>query len=92
MFRLIRHTFIEFALLSLSVATFAQNAQVTGVITDPNGAVVPAATVTLTAESTHAVLTSTTNEEGVYVFHSVPAGEYVLAVEATGLQDRFRQG
>ncbi len=40
MFRLIRHTFIALALLSLSTATFAQNAQVTGSITDPNGAVV----------------------------------------------------
>jgi iron complex outermembrane receptor protein len=86
MFRLIFRTLIAFALLSLSAATFAQNAQVTGTITDPNGAVVPAATVTLTAESTHAVLTSTTNEEGVYVFHSVPAAEYVLAVEATGFK------
>jgi iron complex outermembrane receptor protein len=86
MFRLIFRTLIALALLSLSAATFAQNAQVTGVITDPNGAVVPAATVTLTAESTHTALRSTTNEEGVYVFHSVPAGEYVLAVEATGFK------
>ncbi len=85
MFRLIRHTF-ECALLSLSVAAFAQNAQITGVITDPNGGIVPGATVTLTAESMHAALTSTTNEEGVYVFHPVTAGEYVLAVEAKGFK------
>ena len=74
MFRLIFRTLIALALLSLSAATFAQNAQVTGTITDPNGAVVVGAKVTLTSESTHAVLTGVTNDQGVYVFTSVPAG------------------
>jgi iron complex outermembrane receptor protein len=77
------------ALLSLSAATFAQSTQVTGTITDPNGAVVVGAKVTLTSESTHAVLTGVTNDQGVYVFTSVPAGEYTLAVEAKGFKTAF---
>ena len=77
---------LALSLLPAAVPAFAQSAQVTGVITDPNGAVVAGATVTLTAESTHAVLAGVTNDQGVYVFPSVPAGEYTLAVEAKGFK------
>ena len=77
---------LALSLLPAAVPAFAQSAQVTGVITDPNGAVVAGATVTLTAESTHAVLAGVTNDQGVYVFPSVAAGEYTLAVEAKGFK------
>jgi iron complex outermembrane receptor protein len=70
----------------VAVSALAQSAQVTGVITDPNGAVVVGAKVTLTAESTHALLTGVTNDQGVYVFPSVTAGEYGLTVEAKGFK------
>lgn len=69
-----------------AVPVLAQSARVTGLITDPNGAVVAGATVTLTAARTHAVLTGATNGRGIYEFSSVPAGQYVLAVAAKGFK------
>jgi iron complex outermembrane receptor protein len=68
------------------VPAFAQAAQVTGVVTDPSGAVVVGARVTLAAKSQHVVQTGVTNDQGIYVFSSVPAGEYVVTVEARGFK------
>ena len=65
-------------------AAFGQSSQVTGVVTDPSGAVVVGASVSLTEEGTHTVLTSITNEQGAYRFSALTEGQYTLAVEAKG--------
>jgi iron complex outermembrane receptor protein len=65
-------------------AAFGQSSQVTGVVTDPSGAVVVGASVSLTEEGTHTALTSTTNGQGAYQFSAVAKGEYILAVKANG--------
>jgi hypothetical protein len=57
---------------------------VTGTITDPSGAVVPNATVTLTNVGTQVSQTTTTNANGIYRFSLVPPGSYSLTVTATG--------
>jgi hypothetical protein len=56
----------------------------TGVVSDPSGAVVPQAKVELKNEGSGDVRRSTTNEEGYFTFASVPVGSYVLTVEAPG--------
>ena len=78
-------------LLLAAVSAFAQSTLITGVITDPNGADVVGATVTLTAQSTDIVLTGMTNGQGTYAFSSVPAGEYILTVEAKGFKTASAQ-
>ena len=45
---------------------------VVGTVTDPSGAAVPAATVTLTDAATNTERTATTNESGRYDFPNVP--------------------
>jgi iron complex outermembrane receptor protein len=69
-----------------AVTIFAQSAQIAGVVTDPNGAVVVGATVTLTNQQRHNSLTSTTDGEGVYRFGSLAPGSYSIAVHAKGFE------
>jgi hypothetical protein len=60
--------------------------RVTGVVTDPSGAIVPGATVTLTNEGTAVSFTTETSSTGDYVFDSVQIGVYTLAVEMQGFK------
>ena len=84
---LFRRTF--FVALALVLFTAMQlNAQsitqgnVRGTVTDPTGAVVPGAKVTLKNISTGAAQTRTTNGSGFYEFALLPPGTYSVAVSA----------
>ncbi len=71
------------SLLALPVqAQFRAGVQ--GVVTDPSGAAVPGAKVTLTSLETKAEKVTQTNEEGVYSIPSLAPGRYKLVVEKTG--------
>ncbi|MEJ7605757.1 MAG: carboxypeptidase-like regulatory domain-containing protein, partial [Bryobacteraceae bacterium] len=56
----------------------------TGVVTDPSGAVVPGAKITLKNEGSGDLRRSLTNSEGFFNFAAVPASNYELNVEAPG--------
>jgi len=68
--------------LALSLAAQSNTGSITGVITDPNGAVIPNATVTVTNQGTNEKRTVQTDEEGRYDVPSLSTGTYT--VEATG--------
>src|SRR5437016_5958758 len=55
---------------------------ITGTITDPTGAVVPNATVTITNVGTNASQSATTGGDGSYRFSLVPPGTYTLEIKA----------
>jgi hypothetical protein len=57
-----------------------------GTVTDPTGAVVPNATVTLTSEDTGQVRTATTGADGVYRFTLLPPGSYKVRFAAAGFK------
>ncbi len=57
-----------------------------GVVTDPNGAVVPEAVVTLTQTSTGLAREATTDGEGLYTLTNLAAGDYRLEVKKTGFR------
>src|SRR5580698_7278365 len=59
---------------------------VTGTVTDPSGAAVPNAAVTLTSVDTNTSRTAATNAEGSYRFAFVPPGLWKIAVNASGFQ------
>src|SRR5215472_16447681 len=59
-------------------------AQLSGTILDPNGAVVPGATVTLHSETTGIEQSTMSDAAGRYQFLLVPAGQYTLSVQADG--------
>src|SRR5437588_12797758 len=76
------------ALVLLLVLPNSVSAQATatlnGVVRDSSAAVIPQATVTLHNTDTGADRESLTNDSGLYVFVSVPPGEYVLKVTKDG--------
>jgi len=67
----------------------AQNigAQLTGSITDPSGAVIPGAEVTLTAVDTGTVMQVTCSPDGLYSFFNLQAGRYEIKVSNKGFRD-----
>jgi hypothetical protein len=71
-----------------SVAALAQSTtDLTGVVTDPNGAVVPGVTVKLTDTKTGKEQTDTTNDQGVYKFVKLQPGTgYEITFTAAGFQ------
>jgi Carboxypeptidase regulatory-like domain len=73
-------------LASSAVAQFRTSIQ--GVVTDPTGAVIPGATLTLQNLSTNETFTRTTNADGVYNFNALPADRFVLTAEKSGFQKK----
>jgi hypothetical protein len=58
--------------------------QISGTVTDQNGAVVQGASVTVTNLDTNQTRTATTNSDGVYSFQLLQAGRYKVAVDSKG--------
>ena len=79
--------------LSVSLA-LAQlySGSVTGVVTDPSGAVIPAVKVSLVDEDKGFAFNGETDASGRYLFRSVPPASYKIIVTATGFQVQARSG
>jgi hypothetical protein len=75
-------------LLALAVGAYAQvtNGQFTGVVTDPSGAAIANAKVTVTNLGTNQSVTLTTNQAGLYNARELPVGTYKITVEAPGFK------
>ena len=67
-------------------------ATLTGVVSDPSGAVVSDAKITLRDAVSGSLRDSSTNADGYFTFASVPVGTYVLTVEAKGFQTYKAEG
>ena len=65
---------------------------VTGIVTDPTGAVIPAATVTLTDVATGIARTAVSNSDGQYVFVNVPPAAYNISSAKAGFSKDEIQG
>src|SRR6266542_4647602 len=74
--------------LLLAIAVFAQSntGSITGVVTDPNGAVVPNAAVTATNQGTNEKRTVQSDVEGRFEVPGLPNGVYTIESTATGFQ------
>lgn len=63
-----------------------------GSVTDPAGAVLPGATVTLTDAGRGITRTATTDAQGSYRFTAVPPASYDLRVEISGFETQVTKG
>ena len=77
------------AVPGVNAQTLTQGA-VNGTVTDPSGAVVPNATVTLKNDATGTISTTTTNKTGFYQFSLLPPATYTVAISAPGFQKTTR--
>ena len=71
-------------IVSACSAAWAQNAVVSGRVTDTSGGVIGSVDVDLTNRATQVKLASVTNSEGIFIFPSVPPGTYEVNARMTG--------
>jgi hypothetical protein len=86
---------VLFPLFSLPVSTLAESlgnaAAVQGIVTDPSGAVIPGATVTIYNPVSHFERTATTDASGSFTFTNVPFNPYHLTVNAPGFSPHVEE-
>jgi hypothetical protein len=70
----------------------ADNATLSGTVTDPSGAAVAGAKVTLTNQSTGEMRAVATNETGHYFMPTLKPGNYTLSVTASGFGEFTESG
>jgi hypothetical protein len=80
---------VVLVLLLSPFATYAQNyaGSVRGTVTDPSGAAVPDATVTLRDVGTNATTETTTTDTGGFTFGNVSVGTYEVSVKAGNFKE-----
>ena len=92
--RFVRTSFAIAMLALLGVASYGQSStgSISGVISDQNQAVIPAATITIKNTATGFTRSTSANAEGRYSFSEVPIGLYELTVESqTGVVQRCKR-
>ncbi len=72
--------------LSSSIYGQSERARIIGTVTDPQGAVVPGATVTVTNVATGIATKTTTDAQGAYQAPELPIGSYKVKVEQEGFK------
>ena len=84
-----KQLFAIFASLFLCAGLFAQSpvGSISGVVRDPSGAVIPAATVSATSLADGAKRIATANEQGFFIIPTLLPGEYRVVVEAKGFSN-----
>jgi hypothetical protein len=82
----LRLTLLVFALAFGGLAHAQSTASLNGTVTDPTGAAVPNAKVSVTNQATGVVSATATDGAGAYLFPSLPIGDYRIEVTATSFQ------
>ncbi|HEY7354018.1 MAG TPA: TonB-dependent receptor [Terriglobales bacterium] len=84
--------FVFFTMLLFACSALAQyRGSLRGTVTDPQGAVISGATVTLTDTNTGHTLTSTSDANGIYQFNALPPAPYHLSAQASGFKQKELQ-
>jgi carboxypeptidase family protein len=79
-------------LLCLPPARAQVSASLSGIVTDPTGAPVPAASITAKNLETAAVRNTVTDDAGRYQVFPLPVGQYEVKVTKSGFQEEIRSG
>ena len=79
--------FLTAAMFAVPIFAQQEAGQINGTVKDTNGAVIPAATVTVRNTATNATRTVTTDEEGFYLVPNLQPGAYEVTASKQGFQD-----
>jgi hypothetical protein len=80
------------ALVVLSTTALAQDAQISGRIADPSGAVIPGTAILITNADTGLARKASSNDEGQYVISLIRPGRYRLTAQKAGFKPLSRSG
>jgi hypothetical protein len=80
------------ALSALPLAAQFDRGSITGVVTDPSGAVIPNAEVTATNTDTGVLTRAVSNQIGLYTLSNIPIGRYQIKIAARGFKLHERSG
>ena len=92
MARFIRLGFFLGALLATATTWAAITGSISGVVTDPSGAVIPGLTVVATSVSTNEKTTAVTDSKGFYSFPTLNVDMYNVTVSQSGFRDYVQTG
>ncbi|MFZ0732278.1 MAG: TonB-dependent receptor [Candidatus Sulfotelmatobacter sp.] len=79
-------------LLTFGIQAFAQEATIVGTVTDPSGAAVTNATITITNNDTGVQRTLPSNGDGQYVAPDLHIGQYTVRASAAGFKVAEQKG
>jgi outer membrane receptor protein involved in Fe transport len=79
------------AVFSIMASAQTETGQIVGKVTDPQGAVIPGASVTIKSVNTGAERTATTNQEGGYIVSNLQPGIYDVQIQAQGFATKTQQ-
>ncbi len=87
-------TILLLALLTGAPATRAQagRSEITGVVHDQSGALIPQGNIRITDDSTKQSITSTIGEAGTFTLTNLRPGNYTVTVEVAGFKTYVRSG
>jgi len=85
---LLRACICAAVIAGLAITSLAQitTTGIKGIVRDPNGAVVPSATIKLTDNATGIEQTTVSSSDGGFIFPNLQFGKYKLTATATGFQ------
>src|SRR5438045_1372963 len=83
-----RFRWAVFVVLFSATAAWSQTAtgRIVGTVSDPTGALIPGASVTVTNVNTQVTVETITNEQGAYQAPLLPIGTYTVTADMPGFQ------
>jgi hypothetical protein len=82
-------SFITFSMLPAAAQSTVATGSIQGTVTDPNGAVVPSASVTITNKANGQSSKLTSSSSGSFATGALPPGDYEVRIEAKGFQTQL---
>lgn len=79
-----------FLFTAMTAVAQLSNATLSGVISDPAAAAIPAAELSAKHTATNRLFKATADASGRYTFLTLPIGEYEIAVQARGFKSAQR--
>jgi len=87
-----RCSLLALVVLSASIARADITGSISGIVTDPSGAVIPGAKVTATAMSTNVQATTVTDAKGFYAFPALSVDQYRITLAQPGFDQFLMSG